>query len=65
MKIIDKQITGKELTKNFLNYFKTLAKTVVDIEREIIAIDAELIQTHLLSLHVIASDQRERGNLTS
>jgi spermidine/putrescine-binding protein len=42
MEIIDKQITNKELAKEFLNYFKTIIKAVVDVEKEIIAIDAEL-----------------------
>lgn len=42
MKIIRKKITKKQLIEKFLNYFKTFSKVVVDIEKEIIAVDAEL-----------------------
>jgi len=42
MQIISSKITKKELTQNHLSYFKTMVKVVVDIEEEIIAIDAEL-----------------------
>ncbi|MEW6558419.1 MAG: DUF5674 family protein [Elusimicrobiota bacterium] len=42
MEIIDNKISKSELAKNFLNYFKTVTKMVVDIEKGIIAVDAEL-----------------------
>ncbi len=42
MKILDKKITKSELIKNFMTYFKKVIKATVDINREIIAIDAEL-----------------------
>lgn len=42
MKIIDSKITRKELIEKHLGYFKTLTKAVVDIGKEVIAIDAEL-----------------------
>ncbi|MFH0948530.1 MAG: DUF5674 family protein [Elusimicrobiota bacterium] len=42
MEIVDKKITKSELVRKFLNYFETVSKAVVDIEKEIIAIDAEL-----------------------
>jgi len=42
MKIITNKITKKELAENYSNYFKTLIKAVVDIKKEIIALDAEL-----------------------
>lgn len=42
MEIIKAKITKKELSERFLNYFKTMTKAVVDIEKGIIAVDAEL-----------------------
>jgi len=42
MKIISTPITKKELVEKHLGYFKTLIKAIVDIDRQIIAIDAEL-----------------------
>ncbi|MDO8735016.1 MAG: DUF5674 family protein [Elusimicrobiota bacterium] len=42
MKIIETKIKKSELIKKYLSYFKTVAKVVVDIEKEIIAVDAEL-----------------------
>lgn len=42
MKILDKIISISELKKIAANSFYDLVKAVVDIEREIIAIDAEL-----------------------
>mgnify|MGYP001606524842 CR=1 FL=1 len=42
MKIIDSRISRNELTDNYLGYFKTMTKAVVDVEKDIVAIDAEL-----------------------
>ncbi|MEK6590802.1 MAG: DUF5674 family protein [Nitrospinota bacterium] len=42
MEIINSRITKKELGEKSLHYFKTFIKVVVDIEKEIIALDAEL-----------------------
>ena len=42
MLIIDKSITNKDLTEIAKNIFGDMVKGVVDIEKEIIAIDAEL-----------------------
>jgi len=42
MKIISNSITLAELKKTALNQFNNLVKAVVDIDQEILAIDAEL-----------------------
>ncbi|MFA5779179.1 MAG: DUF5674 family protein [Elusimicrobiota bacterium] len=42
MQIIDKKIKKSEFIKKFLNYFETVSKAVVDVEKKIIAADAEL-----------------------
>ncbi len=42
MKIVSDKITKDELIEKYSNYFKSLIKAVVDIKKEIIAIDAEL-----------------------
>ncbi len=42
MKILDKIITGEELKKMAVDRFGDLVKAVVDVEREMIALDAEL-----------------------
>ena len=42
MKIIDSPIKREEVIKNYSHFFNRVIKAVVDIEREIIAIDAEL-----------------------
>ncbi|KJJ85215.1 hypothetical protein OMAG_000927 [Candidatus Omnitrophus magneticus] len=42
MKIIQKNITLNEITSMALSIFGNFVKAVVDIEREIIALDAEL-----------------------
>lgn len=42
MKIIDKQITNKELNKMAKNSFGNLVKAVVDVKKGIMAVDAEL-----------------------
>jgi hypothetical protein len=42
MKILSSKITKQELIEKYLIYFKTVTKVVVDIEKGILAIDAEL-----------------------
>lgn len=42
MQIVSSKITKKELAQKHLSYFKTMVKAVCDIEKELIAIDAEL-----------------------
>ena len=42
MQIVKSKITKKGLAQKHLSYFKTMVKAVVDIEEELIAIDAEL-----------------------
>jgi len=42
MKILDKTITRQELKEIANNTFGDLVKAVIDVERELIAIDAEL-----------------------
>jgi len=51
MKIVDTKIIKRELLDKYCSYFKTLIKAVVDIKKEIIALDAELhadLETYLL-----------------
>jgi hypothetical protein len=51
MKIIDKEITIEELKKLLGVYFDDMVKCVVDIEKECLAIDAELhsdLESYLL-----------------
>ncbi|MEM5810051.1 MAG: DUF5674 family protein [Candidatus Aenigmatarchaeota archaeon] len=42
MKIIKKTISKSIILKKYNHFFKTMIKAVVDIEKEIIALDAEL-----------------------
>jgi hypothetical protein len=42
MQIIQSKITRQEMTEKFLTYFETMTKAVVDIKKEIIAIDADM-----------------------
>ncbi|MFH1540479.1 MAG: DUF5674 family protein [Elusimicrobiota bacterium] len=42
MKIIEVKIKKSELIEKYLNCFKTIIKAVVDIEKKIISVDAEL-----------------------
>jgi len=42
MKIITEKITKKEFIEKHSNYFKSLTKAVVDIKKEVIAVDADL-----------------------
>ncbi len=42
MDILENKIGREDITGKYMNYFKTLTKAVVDIKKEIMAIDAEL-----------------------
>ena len=42
MKLILEPISKEIILKNYNNFFGTMIKAVVDIENEIVAIDAEL-----------------------
>ena len=42
LKIIEEKISRKEITEKYLTYFDTMTKAVVDIEKGIMAIDADL-----------------------
>lgn len=42
MKIIRKKISRDTILKKYNHFFKTMIKAVVDVEKEIIALDAEL-----------------------
>lgn len=42
MEIIHSRISKNELAEKYCSNFKTMTKAVVDIEREIMAVDAEL-----------------------
>ena len=51
MEIIKDKISRKEIAENYLTYFQTVTKPVIDIEKEIIAIDGELhadLESYLL-----------------
>ncbi|MFH1824906.1 MAG: DUF5674 family protein [Candidatus Firestonebacteria bacterium] len=51
MEIIKEKINRNQLSQKFSNFFKTLIKGVVDIEKEIMVVDAELhsdLETYLL-----------------
>ncbi|MBS3742225.1 MAG: hypothetical protein KGY74_08905 [Candidatus Cloacimonetes bacterium] len=59
MKLISKPISKQEIIKYHNTFFETMIKAVVDIEKEIIAIDAELhadLEAHLLEK---GSDQKD------
>ena len=42
MKIISQPINKEEILKKYSNFFRNMIKAVIDIENEIIALDAEL-----------------------
>jgi len=42
MQIVKSSITKKDITEKYLHHFKDMVKAVVDIEKDILAIDAEL-----------------------
>ncbi|MBN1622469.1 MAG: hypothetical protein JW871_07760 [Endomicrobiales bacterium] len=51
MTILENKITSKDLTEKYLNFFSSMIKAVVDIEKEIIALDAGLhadLETELI-----------------
>jgi len=59
MKIIDKEITIQELRKMAQESFGNMVKAVVDIKREIMAVDAELHADEEAYLLEHGSDQRD------
>jgi hypothetical protein len=42
MHIIQSEISRKEIAEKYLTYFDTMTKAVVDIEKEVMAVDADL-----------------------
>lgn len=51
MKIISKPVSRNTVLKKYNHFFKTVIKAAVDIEKKIIAVDAELhadLETHLI-----------------
>ncbi len=42
MKILEQALSRRDIKQQYLNYFSTMTKAVVDIERESMAIDAPL-----------------------
>ena len=59
MKIIDKEITIQELRKMAQETFGNMVKAVVDVKREIMAVDAELHADEEAHLLEHGSDQRD------
>lgn len=59
MKIIDKKITIQELRKMAQETFGNMVKVVVDVKREIMAVDAELHADEEAYLLENGSDQRD------
>jgi hypothetical protein len=59
MKIIDKEITIQELRKMAQETFGNMVKAVVDVKREIMAVDAELHADEEACLLENGSDQRD------
>jgi len=59
MKIIDKEITMQELRKMAQETFGNMVKAVVDVKREIMAVDAELHADEEAYLLEQGSDQRD------
>jgi hypothetical protein len=59
MKIIDKEITILELRKMAQETFGNMVKAVVDVKREIMAVDAELHADEEAYLLENGSDQRD------
>jgi hypothetical protein len=59
MKIIDKEITIQELRKMAQETFGNMVKAVVDVKREIMAVDAELHADEEAYLLENGSDQRD------
>jgi hypothetical protein len=42
MHIVRSKITKQEISEKYLSYFETMAKAVVDVQKNILAIDAEM-----------------------
>jgi hypothetical protein len=42
LKIVQSQISRGEISEKYLTYFETMSKAVVDIKKEIMAVDADL-----------------------
>ena len=59
MKIIDKEITIQELQEMAQETFGNMVKAVVDVKREIMAVDAELHADEEAYLLEQGSDQRD------
>ena len=59
MKIIDKEITIQELRKMAQETFGNMVKAVVDVKREIMAVDAELHADEEAYLLEQGSDQKD------
>ena len=59
MKIIDKEITIQELRKMAQESFGNMVKVVVDVKREVMAVDAELHADEEAYLLEHGSDQRD------
>jgi hypothetical protein len=59
MKIIDREITIQELRKMAQETFGNMVKAVVDVKREIMAVDAELHADEEAYLLENGSDQRD------
>jgi hypothetical protein len=59
MKIIDKEITIQELWKMAQETFGNMVKAVVDVKREIMAVDAELHADEEAYLLEHGSDQKD------
>lgn len=59
MKIIDKKITIQELRKMAQETFGNMVKAVVDVKKEIMAVDAELHADEEAYLLEHGSDQRD------
>jgi hypothetical protein len=59
MKIIDKEITMQELRKMAQETFGNMVKAVVDVKREIMAVDAELHADEEAYLLEYGSNQRD------
>jgi|GEM_PF-387099 hypothetical protein len=57
LKIIEEKISRKEIAEKFLTYFDTMTKAVVDIEKGIMAIDADLHSDLEAALLEAGSDQ--------
>jgi len=57
LKIIENKIFRKDIAEKFLTYFDTMTKAVVDIEKGIMAIDADLYSDLEAALLEAGSDQ--------